>query len=68
VNTVVGIISACGAIGAVIAHLGIAVWYYGRLTQKVESNTADICDLKDAVLDHETRISRLEGRGGDAND
>ena len=35
-NVTVGIISAVGAIGAVLAHLLIAAWYYGRLTQKVE--------------------------------
>ncbi len=57
----VAIISAVGAIGAVAAHLFIAVWYYGRLTQKVDSNSSDIVELKRTTRGHETRISRLEG-------
>ena len=57
----VAVISAIGAIGAVIAHLLIAVWYYGRLTQKVEGHEARICTHDAQLLDHEQRISRLEG-------
>jgi hypothetical protein len=51
-------ISAFGVVG----HLIIAVWYYGRLTQKVEDHGERLDKTEVQILDHETRISRLEGK------
>jgi hypothetical protein len=61
VNVWLSIISASGAACAVAAHLLIASWYYGRLTQKVEDHDDRLHNAETQLRDHETRLSRLEG-------
>jgi hypothetical protein len=43
-------------------HLAIAVYYYGRMSERVANHSRWLTDLEKTVNEHGTRISRLEGR------
>lgn len=43
-------------------HAIIAIWYYGRLTERIDNQGTWLRDIDKMVNDHETRLSRLEGK------
>lgn len=51
------LVAAVGLLGSIVTN----AFFYGKLTQKVSSNSDDISELQRTSLDHEKRISHLEG-------
>ena len=54
-----------GVLVGLLLHASIAIFYYGRMSERVSSHAAWLRALETKVDAHETRISRLEG--GKAN-
>lgn len=54
-------------IGSAGLHAAIAVFLYGRMTERVANHSRWLTDLEEKVSDHAERISRLEGQESGAN-
>ena len=59
------ILTLIGIACSVLLHAGIAVFYYGRMAERVMNHSSWLKELAATVNDHESRISRLEGGAGE---
>lgn len=57
-------VTVVSVVGGVVLHGGLAVFYYGRMSERVGNTLGWLSRVSQKVDDHETRISRLEGTDG----
>lgn len=52
------------SLGSLMCHVGLAVFFYGRLTQKVEGQGKQLDETKKLVDQHHGEIGELFGHAG----